>query len=358
MQSGADYQLKWPRQLFRSEAYALVNNTGPQDWSERCELLLEDAFVGVAPRDDFTAIQNSLDKQKFLASLLRRTDLLKEAPTDRVPYWSERQRSRKPGAVSLLATAREFIRAVDELEADGYFEMAFEKDCVDAPANVEPSDIFSRELDVSDVWPLNAKRLSKDVDLFCDVIEVLHDLVARPRARYFHSYSGCGWHHESFSVEAGQVLYRWRVNRLLGKSDIGLQLAAEGEDVGRLAAVTDDARTALAASMTARTDPSTGDLVRHAIALFRARNATEHDKRSAVIALAGVLEERRGLLKTELVSNDEGALFQIANGFAVRHRKDNQRTDYDPVFLDWLFWWYLATIELTDRILARQAATS
>jgi hypothetical protein len=63
-------------------------------------------------------------------------------------------------------------------------------------------------------------------------------------------------------------------------------------------------------------------------------------------------------LKTELVSNDEGALFQIANGFAVRHRKDNQRTDYDPVFLDWLFWWYLATIELTDRILARQAATS
>ena len=63
MQSGADYQLKWPRQLFRSEAYALVNNTGPQDWSERCELLLEDAFVGVAPRDDFTAIQNSLDKQ-------------------------------------------------------------------------------------------------------------------------------------------------------------------------------------------------------------------------------------------------------------------------------------------------------
>ena len=25
-------------------------------------------------------------------------------------------------------------------------------------------------------------------------------------------------------------------------------------------------------------------------------------------------------------------------------------------FLDWVFWWYLATIELTDRILARQAA--
>jgi hypothetical protein len=24
------------------------------------------------------------------------------------------------------------------------------------------------------------------------------------------------------------------------------------------------------------------------------------------------------------------------------------------VFLDWIFWWYLATIELTDRLLYRQ----
>lgn len=31
-----------------------------------------------------------------------------------------------------------------------------------------------------------------------------------------------------------------------------------------------------------------------------------------------------------------------------------QRSAYDPVFLDWIFWWYLATIELTDRLLYRQ----
>ena len=28
------------------------------------------------------------------------------------------------------------------------------------------------------------------------------------------------------------------------------------------------------------------------------------------------------------------------------------RADYDPAFLDWVFWWDLATVELTDRILA------
>jgi hypothetical protein len=81
---------------------------------------------------------------------------------------------------------------------------------------------------------------------------------------------------------------------------------------------------------------------------------SEHDKRSAAINLAGVLEERRALLKAEMATKDEGALFEIANRFAIRHRNVTQQADYDPAFLDWVFWWYLATIELTDRILARQ----
>lgn len=108
----------------------------------------------------------------------------------------------------------------------------------------------------------------------------------------------------------------------------------------------------LASRMTVRADPTTGDPVRHAVALFRARGATEHDKRSAIVVLAGVLEERRGLLKAELFRRDEGALFQIANEYELRHRNQSQRRDYDPAFLDWFFWWYLATIELTDRLLA------
>jgi hypothetical protein len=105
--------------------------------------------------------------------------------------------------------------------------------------------------------------------------------------------------------------------------------------------------------MAARTDEATGGRVRHALALFRGRTATEHDKRSAVVALALVLEERRHILKDNLVKKDEGALFDIANNFAIRHQRDDQKPDYDPIFLDWVFWWYLATIELTDRVLSR-----
>jgi hypothetical protein len=61
-------------------------------------------------------------------------------------------------------------------------------------------------------------------------------------------------------------------------------------------------------------------------------------------------------LKAELLTKDEGALFTIANQFAVRHQRANQRGDYDSAFLDWLFWWYLDTVQLTDQLLARQAS--
>jgi len=364
MEGGPDYELVWPRWLFQAEATALLNSRDKlSDWDDRCELLLEDAFAGITPRDDFRAEDATKGRtfvdhrQNFLLRLLRRAPSLREAKVDRTPYWSERQRSRRPGAVSLAGTVREFVRVVDELAGQGYFEKAFDKDCVDAPAEVDPSALLEREIGVASLWPLNLDRLIEDQDLFCDVIEVLHDLVARPRARHLHSYSGCGWHYSAFSLQAGQVLYRWRVNRVLDRSDLGLCLADEGDDAGRLVAVTDMARMDLTSSMVGRTDPGTSDVVRHAIALFRGRNASEHEKRSAAVALAGVLEERRALLKAELMRKDEGALFEIANRFAVRHRNDAQQADYDQAFLDWVFWWYLATIELTDRILARGQAS-
>ena len=351
--TAADYQLVWPRQVFQTETAALVNNTRIDDWAARCELLLEDAFLGVAPRDDFMAAHTS-DQHDFLIKLLRRGGTLREAAVGRSPYWSERQRSKQPGAVSLSGTVRDFIRLVDDFDSRGYFEKAFDKDCVDGPADPErPSWLIEREIGAEAAWPLNVDRLIADQDLFCDVLEVLHDFIARPRTRRMHGYGGCGWHHSSFSFETGQVVYRWRVNQVLDRSDLGLCLADEGEDAGRLVAATDPARSELVAAMAKRTDPVTGDRVRHAIALYRGRDASEHHKRSATVTLAGVLEERRSLLKAELVSKDEGALFQIANQFAIRHRRDDQQSDYDPAFLDWVFWWYLATIELTDCILNR-----
>lgn len=334
------------------------------DWDARVELLLEDAFSSTVPRDDFKTSAASSDpwagttavadgRQKFLVNLLRRVSEL-PAPSTRVPYWSERRKgAAAPHTLSGPPIAREFDRLIRDFSNRGYFELAFDKDCVDDPSTVEPSAVIEELTGRAGLWEMSPAQLAEDRDAFCDLIEVLHDLVARPRSRSLHSYAGCGWHHGDFARGTAQILYRWSVNKLLERSELGLRIADSGEDVGRLTEVTDEARADLVSKMADGPDEPTTDRIRHAIALFRSRSATEHDKRSAAMTLALVLEERRDLLKQDLFTKDEGALFQIANQFAVRHQNAAQRADYDPLFRDWIFWWYLATIELTDRLIQR-----
>ena len=68
-------------------------------------------------------------------------------------------------------------------------------------------------------------------------------------------------------------------------------------------------------------------------------------------------EERRSLLKEQLTP-DEGALFEIANRFGIRHRRADQSTAYSPLFLDWIFYAYLSTVDLTDRLLSERSDTT
>jgi hypothetical protein len=221
--------------------------------------------------------------------------------------------------------------------------------------DIDPNTVLAERLGVPDLWPLTPDQW--DTSTFYDLIEVFHDLAARPRTRHWHSWNNCGWHFNDFATDIGRAVYRWRVNELLAAGGIELRLAENGEDIGRLVRSVDDARTDLVRQALATPEPDVAGRVQHAIALFRGRAATTHDKRSAVLTLAGILEERRELIREQIGRNDEGVLFRIANEFAIRHQRRGQQADYDPIFLDWIFWWYLATVELTDRLLARSEQT-
>jgi hypothetical protein len=363
--ASGDYELAWPRDLIRDEIGALINSHAQRDWSVKVDLVLRDAFSTGVPAQEFEQLAGAdfgrrldgpADQRKFLASILQSLDSFPDR-TVRQPYWSERRMGAAHGrkTLTLEAVTRTFVHEVDVLVGKGYFDEAFGKDCVDEPSPINVNDLICERIGRESLWPLDPSRLAEDRDALLDVVEVLHDLVARPRNGSVHNYADCGWHYSEFSREAGRRLYRWQVNKLLDRSDLSLRLASDGEDEGRLVEVTDDARTDLVRTMVERSDDLAGR-IQHAVALFRQRDATEHDKRSAVVALALVLEERRNLLKEVLYSGDEGALFEIANKFAVRHEGERQKSDYDPVFLDWTFWWYLATIELTDRVVEREAA--
>lgn len=367
--ASADYTLRWPADILARELAAVRGLTGSGD-ETLIEFLLDEAFVGDIPASRYRAVRaprtsdvwnqepdpfadGDLERE-FLEGLEAALPQLR-LQSEPQPYWPDRN-NRDRSTLGETVLRRRFVQLVGEPRRIGHFGAEIPEDCVDDHDPPDPEALLTERLGIAQLWPLQPEQW--DEDTFYGLIEVFHDLAVRPRERRYHQYDGCGWHYQSFSLDTGQALYRWRVNRLLSTAGIGLRLADTGEDTGRLVQVTDGGRADLLQRAQATSDDGAAGRIGHAIALFRGRTATEHDKRSAIIALAGVLEERRRLIRSEIGKKDEGALFQIANEFAVRHQNRSQQGDYDPAFLDWIFWWYLATIELTDRLLGRQGAAA
>ena len=326
----------------------------PAPWTYQFEDLVN-GYKAPAPP------QGPSPRAQLVAGLVRDTDQLpRYVPRQ---YYSQRRNPRPEVSLKPAQTTTEYAEVIAGLARTGYFGDAFGSACVDDPRDPaeQAQKQLSRLLDNdSPMWPLagdneelTGVEQNWSEDLFFDVIEALHDPVARPRSRFWHDY-GEEWDYQDFARAPGQAVYRWKVNELLARSEIPLQLADSGSDCGRLVHALGDARDDLVRRALQSPEPKVHDLVDHAVAQFRGRDATFLAKREATKTLADVLEHRRRLLNDVLFKKDEDALFQIANHFEIRHINERQKSDYDPAFLDWIFWWYLATIELTDRLLDRQ----
>ena len=244
------------------------------------------------------------------------------------------------------------LSAISDFRDDHWFARTLGFDCVDGNGDSDSSlaDVLQRRIGKPqlDGMPDGAVDGGRPVRL--------HRGPTRHRGQadrgWFHSYSSCGWHPADYDRASGRALYRWRINEVLDASTLGLRLADEGEDIGRMVHVLPrglDELVVELADVSATGDPR----VPHAINVFRRHGATREDRRDAVRGLADTLEANRRLLKAELLSNDEGALFQIANNFDIRHHRADQKTNYPDEYLDWLFHWYLATIDLARRISQR-----
>ncbi|MGQ0631495.1 MAG: hypothetical protein ACT4P1_10660 [Sporichthyaceae bacterium] len=375
MFDASDYELVWPHQALFRELTALLAERPTTAWASAAEDLLEEAFASTIPVEGFRSVtvrdtstawaETPTGPQvQHLRELLAAARAWPPAGTPQRPFWSQRQGRAQPrptGAPSYYRFASAFLSAVRDLDSRGYFDHRIPAGCDDHPEwpVVDGQDLLRRTLGMDGLWPVYTTEQFLDSgenpnpDLMFDLVEALHDLVARPRRRDWHSFMR-HHHYSAFSTETARLVYRAQINGLLDATEMPLRLADSGEDVGRLVLVVNDGRDELLTRALVSPEPTIAQRVAHAVALFRGRHANVHDKRSAIVALALVLEERRTLLKTELLPKDEGALFQLANNFALRHERAGQQRDYDPVFLDWVFWWYLATVELTDRLIARQ----
>jgi hypothetical protein len=194
------------------------------------------------------------------------------------------------------------------------------------------------------MYPINSEEYTED-DIF-DWIELLYDLVSKPQDGHYHSWNDCGWHYASYDESAGRAEFRDEINDVLAEYNGGYELSSTGE-VRQLPEAGLD--KLVSASLPATIKPSDHDRVIAAIDLFRKRDASNHDRRNAVRMLADVLEPLRNQLNKVITEKDEKDLFHIANAFGIRHNRDDQKTQYDSVWLSWMFYHYPTTIHVVTR---------
>lgn len=285
--TSVDYELDWPRELLRGELLVLRHDPYRAGSSFEIALLLTEAFHTEVPAADYLRLCGEGEWAgdpgaggQWLGDLLAHVDQLR--PFARRPYWSDRRTRPSNAPVEDVESASErFRRLIERFRQDGYLSRDYPEPCVDEPEYVGSEDLDSvlraRLGVVSDValWPLRPRTW--DNDTFYNLIEIFHDLVARPRRRWEHEHGDCGAHFEDFDTEAGRRIYRALVNRMLTDSGIELRLADTGDDVGRLIHVVDEARSDLLAQAPTTADHEVAARIDHAIALFRRRDAGSED---------------------------------------------------------------------------------
>lgn len=256
-----------------------------------------------------------------------------------------------------LEDLRELIRsAYDYYEHAGYLVEAFGSECVDsgfepgfAGTNVDAYVLLA--LQRANVWPVADKYRAWDEDDIFTLIEFLYDHVSKPLTKELHTWNNCGYHYSNFNKELGRQEFRERVNVILSRYGEGWELQQDGE---MLSLPPSGMQTLLSAPLPTG-DRTASQKVADATMKFRRHGSSIADRQDAVRDLADVLEWLRPQIKTILLKEDEQELFNIANNFGIRHMNQRQKLQYDrAVWLSWMFYHYLNTINAFLHILKRQ----
>lgn len=272
------------------------------------------------------------------------------------PYYAARKNGSR-GTNLRLEDMRELVKSAwDYYEHAGYFVEAFGFTCVDsgfdpgyAGTNVQAYALLS--LQRANIWPFDETYEAWDEDDAFTVIEFLYDHISKPHEKSYHSWDNCGYHYSNFDKAAGQVEYRERINVILAGYGDGWELTEKGEVLSK---PPQGMATLLDAPLPTK-DQTAIQRVADATIKFRRHGSSKGDRRDAVRNLADVLEWLRPQIKAALLREDEQELFNIANNFGIRHLNQNQKLHYDEsVWLSWMFYHYLNTINAFLHILKRQ----
>lgn len=193
--------------------------------------------------------------------------------------------------------------------------------------------------------------LKGDEDKLLDFLELLWQDVSLPKRRNDRI------RHIGYDKTRGQKLLQEWFNEdllLLEKPMILM-------DNGQIVSATNNALVELSNTALGLSDDESSlrrytiEPIQEGVQQYMARGANEADKKAAIKSLVDALESIRPLVKKTLLSEDENALFNIANNFAIRHNGKNQRRDYDKsVWYDWVFHVNLAALMTIINIVKQQ----
>jgi hypothetical protein len=271
-------------------------------------------------------------------------------------YYSQRTGKTKTIDLATLCDALQCTYA--SFAEKQYFDETFGKDCTDGyipgTAGSDIDGFFFTHLMTRGLWPITENYKNYTEENAFDVVELLYDVVSKPISGHSHDWNGCGMHYDVFDRLPGQKEFREAVNNFLRYYGKGFELLVSGEVVPSLS----PQLSILVSNELPEFDPMHVEApVQHAIAAFRKRGAGPEDRKNAVVELAGVLEFLRPYMRDIIHEKDENAMFTIANSFGLRHQKNSQQTDYDPLWLNWDFYLFLSTIHVLVRLLIKAKPT-
>jgi hypothetical protein len=188
-----------------------------------------------------------------------------------------------------------------------------------------------------------------------NTFEFLYDRVSKPGEwGYIRGSAGDYEDYLSYDEDAGKKEYKDAADAILRDWKDGFQLDGNGriETLG-----TGGLEFIFSAGIIPFDEVNVDSKVRTAIAKYRGRHATDSDKKEAVRIMADVFEflQKTNQLKNALDASDSSDLFHIANGFAIRHHNQKQKSNYDTgIWYAWMFHFYLATYHAAVRQIVKK----
>lgn len=273
-------------------------------------------------------------------------------------YYHQR-RGTRPRQIDLATLNRFFLATYRAKESQGYFSEFFGIFCVDdgpttGKAGQDISAFIDQKLYWPDQWPLlRTFEQGLDEEHLFTYVEFLFDLVSKPTEGWFHSYGGCGNHWSAWDKKAGQDEWRAEINSYLRHYGEGFELTEVGEvqRIGR-----DGLHELMVEAVECSKELPVQAKIAAAVRKYRLAKSTREERVEAVRDLVDLLEFHRRSVKEKLRGKDEDALYNIANNFAIRHYREDQKFDYDGEMLTWVFHMYLSTLWLVLDLNGRKAA--